>query len=157
MHFHGFIDYMETAPKSTKSRPTGDLNIADRRQLLAQFEAEFGRKPPARASLQLISQNLAWAKQAKAAGLAPRAHRGQLIRKLSRQLNGKTSTMAYRPGTRIVREWRGQLYEVTVQEGGYRWNDRLYSNLTQIATEITGTKWSGPRFFGLTGQKHEQS
>ena len=148
---------METTPNSAKTAPVGDFDSTDRRQLMAQFKAEFGSQPPARASMALIGQNLAWAKQAKAAGLAPRAHRGHLIRKLARQLNGKASTVVYRPGTRLVREWRGQLYEVTVQADGYRWNDRLYPNLTQIATEITGTKWSGPRFFGLTGQHNAQN
>jgi hypothetical protein len=144
---------MKTTPTNAKTAPISDSDVTDRRQLMAQFKAEFGREPPARASLALIGQNLAWSKQAKTAGLAPRAHRAQLIRKLARQLNGKSSTTAYRPGTRLVREWRGQLYEVTVQEDGYRWNDRLYSNLTQIATEITGTKWSGPRFFWANGEE----
>lgn len=148
---------METSSKRPNKRHSNAFDTADRRQLMAEFKAEFGHQPPARASIALIGHNLAWAKQAKVAGLAARAHRAQLIRKLSRQLDGKkANSILYRPGTRLVREWRGHLYEVTIQEDGFRWNDQLYANLTQIATEITGTKWSGPRFFGLTGQHHAQ-
>ena len=141
---------METIQKTTNLPSIGDLDSADRGQLMARFEAVFGCKPPTRASLALMRQNLAWAIQAKAESIAPRTHRDQLMRKLGRHLTGKKAVATqYRAGTRLVREWRGQLYEVTIQEDGYEWNGRLYPNLTRIATEITGTKWSGPRFFGL--------
>jgi len=55
-------------------------------------------------------------------------------------------------GTRLVREWNGDRYEVTVVHGGYEFNGRRYRSLTAIAKEITGTKRSGPVFFGLRGQ-----
>lgn len=52
----------------------------------------------------------------------------------------------------LVREWGGERHEVTVVEHGkaYRYKDKTYKSLTEIAREITGTRWSGPRFFGLT-------
>jgi hypothetical protein len=125
---------------------------------MAEFKATFGAQPPRHASLALMRQNLAWAKQAIFKGIAPRTHREQLLRKLGRQLHGKKAGLSRnRPGTRLVREWRGQLYEVTVETGGYSWNGQLYSNLSRIATEITGTKWSGPRFFGLVGPQNGQT
>jgi hypothetical protein len=52
-------------------------------------------------------------------------------------------------GTRLVREWNGNRYEVIVRETGFEYNGQLYRSLTAIATEITGTKWSGNLFFGL--------
>ena len=54
-----------------------------------------------------------------------------------------------------MREWQGKVYEVTILDQGYAWEGRVYPNLTRIATEITGTKWSGPRFFGLTSKNHD--
>ena len=54
-----------------------------------------------------------------------------------------------KPGTRLVREWHGTTHQVLIIEKGYVYRDRLYRSLTQIAHEITGARWSGPRFFGL--------
>lgn len=52
-------------------------------------------------------------------------------------------------GTRLIREWRGQRHEVTVVQGGYEFQGRLYKSLSAIAKVITGTHWNGPAFFGL--------
>ena len=48
-----------------------------------------------------------------------------------------------------MREWRGRTCQVLVLADGYRFEDKHYASLSQIACEVTGTKWSGPRFFGL--------
>ena len=55
-----------------------------------------------------------------------------------------------KPGTRFVREWNGQTLVVTKTEEGYEHAGRTYRSLSEIAREVTGTRWSGPRFFGLT-------
>jgi hypothetical protein len=55
-----------------------------------------------------------------------------------------------RPGTRLVREWQGRPVAVLVLEEGFLWEDRRYRSLSEIAREVTGVRWSGPRFFGLT-------
>jgi len=52
-------------------------------------------------------------------------------------------------GTRLVREWNGRTYEVTVVHGGFEYEGRRYRSLTAIATAITGTHWNGRAFFGL--------
>ncbi len=56
--------------------------------------------------------------------------------------------------TRLTRTWRGVTHEVHILDGGhsYRYRDNIYKSLTEIAREITGTRWSGPRFFGLTAR-----
>jgi hypothetical protein len=54
-------------------------------------------------------------------------------------------------GTRLIRDWRGQAHRVTVLENGYEYAGKRYSSLSQIARLITGTRWSGPLFFGLKG------
>ena len=53
------------------------------------------------------------------------------------------------PGTRLIREWNGQTIAVEVTDAGFVWNDRIYRSLSEIAREVTGAHWSGPRFFGL--------
>jgi len=53
------------------------------------------------------------------------------------------------PGTILVREWNGQAHRVTVVEQGFAWQGATYDSLSKIAQAITGTKWNGPRFFGL--------
>jgi hypothetical protein len=121
------------------------IDSASRAELNSRFEAEFRRKPGPRTSLVLMRQNLAWAAQARTAGDHPQQQRRRLIKALE---------LPYRPGTRLIREFQGTVYEVTVLDKGYAWEGRTYTNLSRIATEITGTKWSGPRFFGLTGGKH---
>ncbi len=54
-----------------------------------------------------------------------------------------------KPGTRLVREWNGKVHTVVVTDDGVMFEDRRFSSLSQIAREITGAHWSGPRFFGL--------
>jgi len=53
------------------------------------------------------------------------------------------------PGTILVREWNGQAHRVMVVEQGFAWQGATYDSLSKIAQAITGTKWNGPRFFGL--------
>jgi hypothetical protein len=52
-------------------------------------------------------------------------------------------------GTRLIREWNGQTIAVEVTDAGFVWNDRVWRSLTEIACEVTGAHWSGPRFFAL--------
>ena len=52
-------------------------------------------------------------------------------------------------GTRLIREWNGREHVVDVTEKGYLWKGKTWRSLSAIAREITGTKWSGPRFFGV--------
>jgi Protein of unknown function (DUF2924) len=65
-------------------------------------------------------------------------------RKPVRHLRGKPA-----PGVRLVREWNGRLHVVEVTEFGFLHDGKTYASLTKIAERITGTHWSGPRFFGL--------
>jgi hypothetical protein len=52
-------------------------------------------------------------------------------------------------GTVLTREWKGQIHQVMVMDEGFGWNGKTYDSLSQVAYAITGTKWNGPRFFGL--------
>jgi Protein of unknown function (DUF2924) len=58
-----------------------------------------------------------------------------------------------KPGARLIREWHGRMHTVIVLDDGFEFEGRRYRSLTQIACEITGAHWSGPRFFGLANRK----
>ena len=60
------------------------------------------------------------------------------------------SKSSLKTGTRLVREWQGDVYTVTVIQNGFEYQEKPYRSLSAIAREITGTQWSGPTFFGLT-------
>ncbi len=55
-----------------------------------------------------------------------------------------------KPGARLIREWHGETHTVIVTEDGFEWCGQSHGSLSVIARTITGTRWSGPRFFGLT-------
>jgi hypothetical protein len=59
-----------------------------------------------------------------------------------------------KPGTILVREWGGELQRVAVLAEGYAWNGKTFRSLSTVAKAITGTQWSGPRFFGLLPRKN---
>jgi hypothetical protein len=58
-------------------------------------------------------------------------------------------TADVRPGTILVREWNGRMQRVTVLAEGFAWNGKTYPSLSKIAFAITGTRWNGPKFFGM--------
>ena len=122
------------------------LDTCDKSELRPTFASIIGSEAPPLASAAFLRGNIAWALQAKMAGKSPSALREKLIHRLTGKSCNKVSC---KPGTRLIREWQGQTYEVTVLEKGFRWQDRRYNSLSRIAEEITGTRWSGPRFFGL--------
>ena len=71
-------------------------------------------------------------------------------RRLSRPSPLRQVTLA--TGTRLVREWNGRTISVDVVGDGFVWNDVRYRSLSEIARTVTGTRWSGPRFFGIAGR-----
>src|SRR5262245_56831498 len=54
-----------------------------------------------------------------------------------------------KPGTILLREWKGRSHRVMMVDEGFAWNGKTYDSLSKIACAITGTRWNGPRFFGL--------
>ncbi len=67
--------------------------------------------------------------------------------KRAMDLNRLTADL--RPGTMLGREWNGQMHRVAVLADGFAWNGKTYPSLSKVAFAITGTRWNGPRFFGL--------
>ena len=86
-------------------------------------------------------------------------HSATTRRALAAMANGTPGNGAAAPagsvsaGTHLVREWNGRTYQVEVLDNGYRFDGKTYPSLTAITKRITGTHWSGPRFFGLTPKR----
>lgn len=114
-------------------------------QLRAQWLNLKGAPVP-RVSPALLRLALAWEIQAKSLGGLSR----KTSQTLQQMANGKSETRAASPGMRLVREWNGTVHVVTVNETGtISWNCRQWNSLSEVARAITGTRWSGPAFFGL--------
>ena len=75
---------------------------------------------------------------------------GELAKTLAAKSDlAKARTVNLKPGARLVRAWGGETHEVLVVEDGFLWRGKTWASLSAIAREMTGTHWSGPRFFGL--------
>jgi hypothetical protein len=71
------------------------------------------------------------------------------VRRAIRSTEGGRARAVIKPGTRLLRSWNGRSIEVIVTDSGFEHDGRQFRSLSQIAREVTGTAWSGPRFFGL--------
>lgn len=107
-----------------------------RREILIPFlsyriqeNAYGGLKPSVRTELRRIAESL----KANPSGLRGRSR--------------------IKPGSRILRRWRGEMHEVIAEESGFKYRGASYQSLSQIARRVTGTRWSGPAFFGLKTTK----
>jgi hypothetical protein len=106
--------------------------------------------PAPKVGTKMLRLALAWEIQARALGGLPRAT-SQALDQLAR---GKTRTEPHRAGMRLVRAWQGQVHVVEVGEDEViRWDGRDWRSLSEVARAITGTRWSGPAFFGLKKAK----
>ena len=101
---------------------------------------------PQRAKSTYLRGQIAWMEQARAAGIEMDPYHQSILDRLSRR-NKRHLDIGV--GTRLVREWHGKNHIVEVEIEGFRHQGRQYASLSEIAREITGTRWSGPRFFGL--------
>ena len=127
-------------------------SMPPRPALLARWQALLGRPPPARYSTVRLYRDIRYAEQITADPELQRLERrvNERLQQLARQPKPKKAKkQSILPGTRLLREWRGATYQVLVTESGYLYRGDRYRSLTAIATEITGTRWSGPKFFGL--------
>jgi Protein of unknown function (DUF2924) len=122
-------------------------------QLLDLWNEMFKAHPPRQVRRELLIKILAYRLQEQAYGGLSSATRKQLhalARRFEANPNAELSGVPrIKPGTRLIREWRGQSHCVTVLENGYEYAGKHFSSLSRIARLITGTRWSGPLFFAL--------
>jgi hypothetical protein len=122
-------------------------------ELRGEWRRLHRRAPPARMSRDLLIRGITYTLQERALGGLSKA----MSRKLA-QFDGapaqgaaakRTLPVSLKPGTRLIREWRGTTHTVLVHADGVEWRGERYASLTVVARKITGAHWSGPRFFGL--------
>jgi hypothetical protein len=112
----------------------------------------IGRPVASELRRELLIPILAYKLQEKAyGGLKPNT-RTQLRRLAALLAADKSAPLTresrFKPGTRLIREWRGETHEVTIHASGYEYRGREFATLSEIANLISGTRWSGPLFFG---------
>jgi Protein of unknown function (DUF2924) len=145
---------------------SGGVNVADiraeiaalrtfsRKQLLQKWHELYGGAPAPSIRRELMIPFLAYKIQEDTYGGLKPSTRAEL-RRIGRALETGSGSLTpnlrprTKPGTCIVRHWRGKPHEVLVTEAGFEYGGTSYDSLSQIAREITGTQWSGPVFFGL--------
>jgi hypothetical protein len=129
-----------------------DLGHLSRSRLRDLWQKEVGERPPGSFGRELLALGIAYVRQERHYGGLRKASVRELDRLFGRMLAGSTgegrAPPLGRPGTILVREWQGTVHHVTVVADGYVCNGRTHSSLSGIAV-ATGTKWNGPRFFGL--------
>ncbi|GJL90296.1 MULTISPECIES: DUF2924 domain-containing protein [unclassified Minwuia] len=137
-----------------------DLSKLDLKQ---RWEDAFSHPPPKYMRRDVLVRALAHEMQLQASGGMPAGLARQLARAARSMRDGKASAVAgdqhrsapgvtIKPGTRLLRDWQGVTHEVIILEKGIQYRGREWSSLSAVAREITGTRWSGPLFFGLKGQ-----
>ena len=121
---------------------------------------EFGEQPPAAFGRELLALGIAYAVQECQFGALSKSRAREIDRLLDyapikAHRAGQTLVgPVTRPGTVLVREWQSTAHQVTVRADGFAWNGQHYASLSGSAQAITGTKWNGPRFFGLREAAH---
>lgn len=129
-------------------------------QLISLWQQLFRTPPPRQARRELLIRILAHKIQEQVHGglsVETRKRLRELARQFAANPDAEISGVNnIKPGTRLIRKWRGQSHHVTVLEQGYSYAGKRYSSLSQIARLITGTRWSGPLFFGLKKNQVER-
>jgi hypothetical protein len=124
--------------------------IADLRK---RYRELYRAEPPKAFGPDLLRRSIAHRIQEKAyGGLPPSTRRllDQLVKAAMAKPNGRLELpRRIKPGSELVRTWKGKSCRVMVMADGFAYDGKRFASLSEIATEITGTRWNGPRFFGL--------
>lgn len=127
--------------------------LDDRSKLLALWATYYeGVTPPHNIRNGLLRRAIAYRLQERVLGGLKPAQRRTLEAVAVGETVGTVKiapSSSVEPGTRLVREWHGRIYEVQVLADGVQLNGQTYRSLSDVARAITGVRWSGPRFFGL--------
>jgi len=122
----------------------------------------FRRQPPSHLPRHLLFRVLAYRLQADHLGDLDSETRHLLDDAVSPEAAGQRAVdlgqiaASVRPGAILSREWNGRMHRVAVLAEGFAWNGKTYPSLSKIAFAITGTRWNGPRFFGLRDRTTEE-
>ena len=135
-------------PRGSVGHELAHLETLPIEGLRALWRRRFRTEPPAIQSADIVRRLVAWRIQADAYGDFDDA----TLNKIRRLMRGERADprVGLKAGAVLVREWRGIEHRVLVLDNGFEHRGARYTSLTQVARVITGTRWSGPRFFGLS-------
>ena len=129
-----------------------DLAKSSRKELIGEWRRVFKCREPEKAGAKVLRTCLQVQLERRGNIQACNNAHAKLISRLKRHEAGNGALApqtALSPGTELVRSYRGQTYTVLVRDNGFEWNGSCYGSLSEIATLITGSRRSGPKFFGL--------
>jgi hypothetical protein len=122
-------------------------------ELRKRYRELLRTEPPKAFGPDLLRRSIAHTIQQKAyGGLPPTTRRllDQMVKAASAKPNGRLELpRRIKPGSELVRTWNRRTYRVKVVADGFAYDGKTFASLSEIATAITGTRWNGPRFFGL--------
>jgi Protein of unknown function (DUF2924) len=128
--------------------------------LRVRYRELFRADPPKAFGPDLLRRSIAHRIQENAYGGLPRETQrllDQLVKAAMAKPNGRLELpRRIKPGSELVRTWKGKSYRVMVMADGFAHNGRSFASLSEIASEITGTRWNGPRFFGLRSPSNRE-
>jgi hypothetical protein len=135
------------------SKQIEELPNLEKAQLIALWTENFGKPPSPNLRKGLMVQTLAYRLQEREFGGLSHSARSRLHEIAAAFIKDKSSLKAKdsssQKGTKLIRIWRGEMHEVMAVGTEYEYRGQTYNSLSRIAREITGTRWSGPLFFGL--------
>ena len=137
---------MKVSAAETLETELADIEAFERAAAIERWRYVFGRPPPKHISPRFIARVLIWEAQTRLIG----GSTAKTERAIKLIALGKPPPTTAKPGSHLVREWNGRTYQVEVTGDGYVMDGKSYRSLSAIARRITGARWSGPRFFGLT-------
>jgi hypothetical protein len=141
--------------RETLSIEIARLRDLDIKELRSRWHTVLGRPPPSHVPRHLLFRMVAYRLQADRYGDLDDENKRLLDHSktpeeaVRRALGSTRRHTEVRPGTVFSREWNGQMHQVTVLAGGFAWSGKTYPSLSKVAFAITGSRWNGPRFFGL--------
>ncbi len=128
-------------------------------EIREHWKAMFGKAPSSDISRSFLTRAISYRLQEKALGGLKPSTRRLLEEFTDDRADGSAVAAApsriVQRGAVLVREWRGISHHVSVLEKGFRFRGKRYRSLSEVAREITGTRWSGPLFFGLKRRAKE--
>ena len=131
-----------------------DLNTASHKELISEWRRVFKCREPQKAGTKVLRTCLQVHLERQGNIQACNKAHAKLRSRLRRHESGNGAlapNISLSPGTELIRSYRGQTYIVQVRNKGFEWNGTCYGSLSEIATHITGSRRSGPKFFGLNG------
>jgi Protein of unknown function (DUF2924) len=134
------------------------LPSLSRDELLLRWNKYYDREPPFKISNELLVMSVAYRMQELTYGGLNPAKRRYLLNIAADLRAGKqvTEQPRLKPGTRLLREWKGITHEVTILEEGVLYKKQQYRSLSEVAKHITEAHWSGPLFFGMKSAKRKR-